>query len=163
MLNIIKDFTQSFFDKLNIKIDSLEIKEEKTNIFLIKIKSEESQLLIWSQWKNLDAIQNIIRLIISKKVNLKTKIHLEINDYKQEKDTRLLQFITWKINSVKKTGKDIMLPYYSAYERKKIHSFVAEYNDDSIFTKSIWKDKDRRLYICQKWTKLSIDIDWDDI
>jgi len=46
MLNIIKDFSQSFFDKLNINISSLEVQEKKINIFLIKIKSKESDLLI---------------------------------------------------------------------------------------------------------------------
>ena len=110
-----------------------------------------------------DAIQNILRLFLSKINNSKIKIHLEINDYRQEKDKRLFDFITSKIESVRKTGKDIMLPYYSAYDRKKIHSFVSVYNDDSIFTKSIWEEKERRLYICKQWKKLSIDIDWDDI
>ena len=163
MLNIIKDFSQSFFDKLNINISSLEVQEKKINIFLIKIKSKESDLLIWPHWKNLDAIQNILRLLISKINNSRIKIHLEINDYRQEHDKGLFDFITSKIESVKKTRKDIMLPYYSAYDRKKIHSFVSIYNNDSIFTKSIWKDKERRLYICIQWKKLSIDIDWDDI
>ncbi len=163
MLNTIKDFSQIFFNNLNIKIDSLEIEEEKIGIFLIKIQSEESGLLIWPHWKNLDAIQNLLRLLISKRNNSKVKIDLEINDYRQAKDDKLFQFIKTKIEEVKNTGKDIMLPYYSAYDRKKIHSFVSEHNDDSLFTKSIGEDKERRLYICKPGAKLSIDIDWDDI
>ena len=56
-----------------------------------------------------------------------------------------------------------MLPYYSAYDRKKIHSIVAEYKNDKIYTKSIWEWNQRRLYICKIDQKITIDLDWDDI
>jgi predicted RNA-binding protein Jag len=64
---------------------------------------------------------------------------------------------------VKKTGQDFKLPYYGWYERKKIHSYVAELNDPTIFTKSIGEWNQRRLYLCKKEAKLTIDIDGDDI
>jgi hypothetical protein len=39
----------------------------------------------------------------------------------KSKDDRLFDFIKSKIRLVEKTGKDIQLPFYSSYERKKIH------------------------------------------
>ena len=99
----------------------------------------------------------------SKKIWEKIKIHIEVNDYVKTKDDRLLDYIKKEIWSVEKTGKDIQLPFYSSYERKKIHWFVSEMKDKSIYTKSIWEGKDRRLYICKQEKKLTIDIDWDDI
>jgi len=165
-----------FFEKLNINIDSININQEKSNIFNIKIKTTESWLVIWQNWKNLDAIQNILRLIISKKIcnnlrykeinnneNQKIRIQLEINDYIKTKDDRLFDFIKNEISHIEKTWKDIKLPFFFPYERKKIHSFVHKLENKSIYTKSIWEWKERRLYICKETPKLSIDIDWDDI
>jgi predicted RNA-binding protein Jag len=75
----------------------------------------------------------------------------------------LFSFIQSKINEVKKSWIDCKLPYYSPYERKKIHSYVAELKDNSFYTQSRGEDKERRLFICKQEKKLTIDIDWDDI
>jgi len=164
MKDIVQDLISSFFEKLDINIDSLEVSStEETNIFNIKIKTEESWLIIWPHWKTLDAFQNILKLMCSKKTWEKIKLHLEVNDYIKSKDDRLLDFIKHKIDYLVKTWKDIKLPFYTAYERKKIHSFVAEMNNKWIYTKSIWEWKDRRLHLCKEDVKLTIDIDWDDI
>ncbi|MDD2870552.1 MAG: KH domain-containing protein [Candidatus Gracilibacteria bacterium] len=164
MKNEIKSLTQEFFDRLNIKIDSLDVvNEDNANIFNIIIKTGESGLIIGPNGRNLDSIQNILKLMISNKVGEKVKIHLEINDYIKSKDDRLFDFIKSKIEYVKKTKKDFCLPFYSAYERKKIHGFISEMKSESIFTKSIGEGKDRRLHIFIQEKKLELDIDGDDI
>lgn len=154
---------ETFFNKFNIAFDSLEVSEEEKNIFLIKIKTSESWILIWPHWKNLEIIQWLLKLMITRKINENIKLHLEINDYMENKDEKLYWFIKSKIVLVERNSKDIQLPFYSAYERKKIHSYVAEHWNKNIFTKSIWEGRERRLYICKKDGKLTIDIDWDDI
>lgn len=162
--NDIKTLVFNFFNKLNIKIDTLEVTNvEKLNIFNIKIETEESWLLIWPHWKNLNIIENLLKLMSSKKVWEQIKLHIEINDYMKSKDDKLFDFIKSKIKLVEKTGKDIQLPFYSSYERKKIHWYVSEMTKKWIYTKSIWEWKERRLYICKQWKTLTIDIDWDDI
>ncbi len=152
-----------FFEKLGVSIDSIDIIQEEENIFLIKIKTEESGIIIGPHWKNLETIQLILKLMVSNKIWSKIKLHLEVNDYMESKDEKLFLFIKSKIIIVEKTSRDIQLPFYWAYERKKIHSFVADYWNNIIYTKSIWEWKERRLYICKKDAKLTIDIDWDDI
>lgn len=162
--NDIKTLVFDFFDKLNIKIDTLDVTNvEELNIFNIKIETEESGLLIWPHWKNLNIIENLLKLMSSKKVWEQIKLHIEINDYMKSKDDRLFDFIKSKIRLVEKTGKDIQLPFYSSYERKKIHWYVSEMTKKWIYTKSIWEWKERRLYICKQEGTLTIDIDWDDI
>lgn len=164
MQNDIKTLVFDFFDKLNIKIDTLDVTNvEELNIFNIKIETEESGLLIWPHWKNLNIIENLLKLMSSKKVWEQIKLHIEINDYMKSKDDRLFDFIKSKIRLVEKTWKDIQLPFYSSYERKKIHWYVSEMSKKWIYTKSIWEWKERRLYICKKEGTLTIDIDWDDI
>ncbi len=159
ILQIYKDF----FLKLNIKYDELNITEKEENIFLISIKTPESGILIWQNGKNLDAINHILKLIVTKKTEKKVRIYLEVNDYLKSKDENLKNFILSKVKIVESKWGDLKLPFYNSYERKKIHSFVSEYWNDNIYTKSIGEWKDRRLYICKKDEKLSIDIDSVDI
>jgi len=159
-INII---VNSFFEKLSVSVESIDVIQEEEWIFLIKMKTDDSGMLIWPHWKNLESIQMLLRMMISKNLWNKIRLHLEINDYIENKDEKLFSFIKSKIISVEKYKKDIELPFYSSYDRKKIHSYVAEYWNWNIFTKSIWEWKERRLYICKKDAKLTIDIDWDDI
>ena len=164
MENTIKKVANIFFEKLWVEISNINIVWEKENIFLLKIKSEDSNILIWPQWKNLEALQLIIKMIISNNTWERIKIHLEINDYIHNKDERLFEFISKKIDYLKSSqNKSLMLPILNPYERKKVHSYVINLKDDSIQTKSEWEWKNRRLYLHKLWPKLTIDIDWDDI
>jgi len=152
-----------FFKKLEITYSELHTEIKKNNIVVTKIQSEESWLLIWPHWKNFDCIQWLIRQMINKDEGIRYKFHLEVNDYKNSKDDRLFSFIQSKIDEVKRTWIDYKLPFYEPYDRKKIHSYVASLNDDSFKTKSRGEDKERRLFICKKEKKLTIDFDWTDI
>lgn len=163
MLEIIEKLSKSFFDKLWVSIDSLEIINEEDNIFLIKIQSSDSPLLIWTNWKNLDNILNVIKLIIKNNLEEPVRIHIEVNDYQKSKDEKLKKYVTSKIKFVEKSWKDLKLPFFSAYERKKIHSIVSEFNNPKIYTKSIWEWSERRLYICKIDEKITIDLDGNDI
>lgn len=163
MTDQVKKIVGTFFQKLEITIDNLDVTEEEKNIFRVKIETPESWLIIWPHGKSLWSIETLLKLLISKVTDSKTKIHIEVNDYQSSKDERLKSFIQSKVEYVNKTGKDLKLPYYSPYERKKIHGFVGEFWNNKIYTKSIGEQNQRRLYICKKAEALTIDIDGDDI
>lgn len=165
MNNKIKNIVEEFFNNLWIDIKNINVEEKEKNIFLIKIQTSDSWKIIWPHWKNLDSITNILKIIVLKKINdsEKIKIYLEVNDYLKSKDDRLKDFIISKVKFVEKTWKDLKMPFFSAYDRKKIHDIVANYWNESIFTQSIWEWKERRIHICKAEKKLSIDIDSLDI
>ena len=164
MQNIIKNIVDIFFENLGIENESIDIENIKsTDIYNIKIKTKNSWLIIWPQWKTLDSFHNLIQLISSKQIWKRIKINIEVNDYIKREDNKLLNLVKNKIELIEKTWNDIKLPYYSSYERKKIHSIVHKLNYKWVSTKSIWEWKERRLYICKEKTKLTIDIDWVDI
>lgn len=163
MKSTIEKLTKWFLDNFWIKYNEISIIEQDNEKFLIKIKSDESWLLIWPNWRNIDSISHILKLIIKGNIPEKIKIYLEINDYKKNRDDRLQDFIISKIKQVESSWEKIILPYYSAYDRKKIHWYVQAYNNESIITKSYWEWTQRRLEICKAQKKLTIDIDWNDI
>jgi predicted RNA-binding protein Jag len=169
----IEQFAFEFFDKMGILIDSLIVKQEQDESYFIKINTLESSLLIWTHWTTFEALQWLFRTILSIRFDKKIKLHLEINDYIHNKDAKLFAFIDKEILRAKQTGRNMKLPFFNGYERKKIHSYVQSLEDSSIKTESRGEGEDRRLFIVHvrdtevipkiKATKLEIDIDWDDI
>lgn len=162
MKDQIQELSINFFEKLWVHYNNLEISEEKDNIFKIAIKSDDSHLLIGPHGKNLESLNYLLRLLISKNCEWFITTHLEVNDYLEQKDKKLSQFIQTKINYVKESWKEIILPFFSSYERKKVHSYVSE-NWGNVFTQSIGEWNDRRIHLCRKDEKMTIDIDGDDI
>lgn len=162
-VSVIKSLVEEFLEKLLINIDTLEILNKSDDVYFLKIKTSESSLFIGHSWKNLEDIRNILKNILSKKFDKNIVLHLEVNDYISKKDDRLFNFISKKIDLLKKSWKEIILPFFNSYERKKIHSYVSELNDSSIYTKSVWEWNNRRLHLCKKSTNITIDIDWIDI
>lgn len=163
MIDKLKEISNTFFENLSIDIESIEVIQEKENIFYIKIKSSDSPIIIGHSGETLRDIKNLLSMIVSKATWEKIIIHIEVNDYMESKDNRLYDFIKNKISFVEQTWKEVILPFFSAYERKKIHSFVAELNNSKIYTKSVWEWKERRMHICKKDEKMTIDLNSIDI
>lgn len=162
MQEIVENICQNFFTKLWTDFSNLLIEKQSDQIFKISLKSEDSHLLIWPHGKNLDTLTHLLKLLMSKESNTYINIHLEINDYMQQKDQKLKNYIASKISLVKESWKEIILPFFTAYERKKVHSYVSE-NWGNIITQSVWEWKDRRIHLSIKDERITIDIDGDDI
>jgi spoIIIJ-associated protein len=159
----VQEISSVFFEKMWVHIEKISVTQEKTNKFFMKILSDDSALIIWNRWTTLHDIQKILWIILSHHFDTKIVIQVEVNNYLNEKDSQLFQFIEDKIELYLTEKKEIKLPFYSSYERKKIHNYVASKNRDDIATKSEGEGKERRLYICKTPKKMTIDMDWTDI
>lgn len=163
LLEEVKEISKIFFEKLCIEIEELDVLQEAENIFYVKLKTPDSWILIWYSGKNLEDVRSILKAILIKKQTDKNIIlHVEVNDYLSKKEDKLYSFVMKKIE-IAKSWKDVILPFFNSYERKKIHSYVCELNNSEIFTKSVWEWPERRLHICKKSKNITIDIDWIDI
>lgn len=148
-----------FFAKIWVDIESIDVKVEKEAIFFIQIKSPDSSLIIWNRWQTLVDLKRVLSIFLSQKLDTKIIARIEVNNYLEEKEKKLFQFIDQKIELCKNLWKDIKLPFFSAYERKKIHNYISEKNLKNIYTKSEWEWRERRLFICKQPEKMTIDID----
>jgi spoIIIJ-associated protein len=133
----IKKITEDFFSKLQIVFSDVSVKEETENIYSISIQSPDSGILIGQKGKNLEDLTLLLKLLISRNFGKSIIIHLEINDYLQSKENKLIEMVESKIAFVKKSGGEHKLPFLSSYERKKVHAYVAELKDTKIYTKSM--------------------------
>lgn len=162
MLETIEKIVSDFFKNLWTDYSEVKIEEEAENIFRVSLKSDDSHLLIGPHGKNLELVTHILKLLVSKKTESHINLHLEINDYLAQKDQKLIAFISSKIQVVQESWKEIILPFFTAYERKKVHSYVSE-NGKNIYTESRWEGNDRRIHLCKKAEKMTIDLDGDTI
>lgn len=159
----IKNITQQFFEKMLIEIENVEVEIEDESIVNIKIKTPDSSLVIWFSGKNLEDIRLVLKQILRRNFKEISSIHIEVNDYIEQKENKLIDFVGKKIELTKKTWKETILPFFNSYERKKIHNFVSSLNDPEIWTKSVWEWKERRLHIFKKIDASSLDLDSIDI
>jgi len=134
---LIETLVKTFFEKLAISFSEIKVESQEENVFYIRLKTDDSGIIIGPRGKHLEAIKSILRLLIHAKLEKNVKIHLEVNDYLESKEEKLLQMVKRKIEVVEQTGKDIKLPFLSGYERKLVHSFVADYPNPLIYTKSL--------------------------
>jgi len=163
MLETIQKISQTFFDKLWILFTDLEIIPDTEHIFTIKLKSSESWFLIWNHWQNLESIAKVLKILIIKTTWEKINIHIEVNDYLKSKEDKLLSLVKFKIDLINKNWKEIIMPFLSPYERKKVHSIVSDLWWWRIYTKSIWEWSDRRMHIYKIDERITLDIDSNDI
>jgi len=159
----IQDIVNIFFEKLQIELLELKVTKEQEDIYNIYIHSNDSWLLIWYSWKTLESIRRILKILISNQLDKKISIHIEVNNYLKEKENKLFSFIENKIKYVKENNKEIKLPEFTSYERKKIHAYVSKLEDKTIYTKSRWLWEERRIYIWVKKEKITIDLNSLDI
>lgn len=170
MENKIKNYIEKFFKDLEIDIQSFKIENNENNFYFVKIKSDDSALIIWSHWTTLESLQRILSMCVNNFSDDKIKLKIEINDYCKTYDDKLFARVDFIIMNLKNNWlKEYDLWKLNPYDRKKIHSYIAN-NYTNILSKSRGNWNERRLFISLKLdkkikpkSKLSIDIDGNDI
>lgn len=160
-----KELTQIceiFFTRFWLEYESIDVEMEQEDIYRVTLKTQDSALIIGPHGRNLEYFSHILKLIFSKKLGKITHLHFEVNDYLKEKDAKLYRFLDGKIDYLRKTWNELMLPQFSAYERKKVHSYITD-KKTNIYTESRGEGVERRIFLCLKHEKMTIDLDGDDI
>lgn len=140
----LEEFIKDFIKNLPTKDLKYTIKKEK-DIYYVDINGKDTGYLIGYRGDVLNSLQNILNNIVSKNSKERTKVILNIGNYR-EKRTKDLEILAEKIaKSVIKTGKSITLEPMSAYERKIIHTKLQE--NDKIKTYSVGEEPHRKVVI----------------
>jgi len=124
----IHDTSEEFFKLLGVEMESIEIltEDEERGIYMIKTKSPDSALLIGPHGRTLEELQGLLLQMLESKTEERIWIHLEVNDYLEEKDRRLYSMVERKIGDVMRTGSEDTFGELTAYERKKVHAYVGD-------------------------------------
>lgn len=117
-------------------------KDEK---LVLNITSPNSAHLIGYKGRTMESLQSVINGILQREEEECTKIFIEVNDYKQRKEERLVELAHRMERNAVKYHKDIRLDPMPAYERLIIHRALAD--SKLVTTESVGQEPRRRLII----------------
>lgn len=144
---IIKETIAELLKSMNFEGDIFIDESDKDNI-IVNIQTEQAGFLIGQAGANLDALQCLARILVSKKNDRSIRFVLDINNYRKN-----------RIDLLKNLAKDIAeqalskriaitLQPMSAYERRVIHLALIEY--PQINTESTGYEPERRIIVRPK-------------
>lgn len=132
----------------NIGIESKIETKIRDNLISYNLYSNNNSILIGKRGRILNAIQIYLRQAIYKKINIKTNIVIDIENYKSKQ----LYFL---IRDVKKIAREVTLSKVSvkldpmnSYERREIHNALSKF--DYIKTESEGEEPNRYVVIKYK-------------
>ncbi|MBW6441321.1 hypothetical protein K0B04_00205 [Patescibacteria group bacterium] len=143
-----KEIIKTNLDKIFkfIGIDpKTEIEEKEENNYSVTISGDNLNFLIGFRGQSLEALQNILRLMIFRKTQVQPILTVDINDYRDNKSEKLQDMAKSFIDKVRFFQKEVELPRMSPWERREIHMLVSEYED--IFSESTGEGEDRRIVL----------------
>ena len=147
--------------------DTIEVtvQDEGRSIYQLKIQTEDSAILIGPHGKTRSDLQNLLVQMVENAVEGRCFVHLEINDYLESKEKKLISIIDRKIEETKKTGYRASFGDLSGFERKQVHDYVGKLKDKKLSTHSEdTEDKKRILYIeYEKEVEIDDSLDLDGI
>ena len=124
------------------------VEEKEENNYSINITGEDLNFLIGFRGQSLDALQNILKLMVFKKTQIQPILTLDINEYRNKKSEKLQDIARSFIDKVRFFQKDVELPRMSPWERRQIHVLVSEYDD--VVSESTGEGEDRRVVLKPK-------------
>ena len=137
------DYLGNFFTNANIEC-SVEI-FQKDDSFTIMLDAENNAVLIGKNGKTLQAINTVVKSAVNSEFKRKFKILVDINNYKQERYSKLKSMAIRIAKNVSRTKVDASLDPMSNDERKVIHQALANFKH--IKTESEGKGLNRHLVI----------------
>ena len=137
------DYLGNFFTNANIEC-SVEI-FQKDDSFTIMLDAENNAVLIGKNGKKLQAINTVFKSAVNSEFKRKFKILVDINNYKQERYSKLKSMAIRIAKNVSRTKVDASLDPMSNDERKVIHQALANFKH--IKTESEGEGLNRHLVI----------------
>lgn len=123
----------------------IEIEETEENVYNVKVSGEDLNFLIGYRGQSLEALQSLLSLIFFRKTNAPCSIMVDINNYKDKKVERIKELTKGFIDKARFFQKEITLPVMNPWERRQVHTLVAEYDD--IESESTGEEPYRRVVL----------------
>jgi len=145
LLETIKNQTLEFLDAMGyVHVSPAEVKERDSRVFVsVFIRSPRD--LIGERGATLRSFQHLVRLAIVKKLGSSPRIDVDVNNYKKKRAEFLADFARHIGERVRMEKKNVELEPMSAFDRRIVHSTLAEYAD--IMTESKGEEPGRYIVV----------------
>jgi spoIIIJ-associated protein len=120
-------------------------REGEETLWILNISGEDLQPLIGRRGETLASLQYILRLMLSRKVQKRANIVVDVMEYKLRRNDRLRQLASRMADQAVKQGRTVTLEPMPPNERRIIHLALKERTD--VETKSIGEGAGRKVTI----------------
>lgn len=145
-LKLAKDFLTKVLSCMEIKVH-MET-QDRQDYLKISMSGENLGILIGRRGETLDALQYLTNLIVSRKMEERIRIILDVEGYRQRRENTLINLAKRLSERVKKSGNKITLEPMNPHERRVIHTALQ--NEGKIYTFSEGEDPNRKVVIAPK-------------
>jgi spoIIIJ-associated protein len=144
---VLQEAIKELVDKMGFVCDVVveEGSEGEEKVFVCNIKVEESNFLIGQYGVNLQSLQHIARVLVRKKIDEKIKFVLDVNSYRQERNTSIVRLAQSMAEQAIQEKRAIVMRPMSPYERRIVHMELS--TNSQIKTESIGEGEDRKIII----------------
>ncbi len=144
------DAIADFVDELLAKMDIDAIAEpnrhgEQVYVDIVDGSDDDMSLLIGRHGQTLDAIQELARTAVGRRLDQRVRVIVDVEDYRKRRESRLEEDAQEAAQRVAEEGGEFEFEAMNAYERKLIHDAVADI--EGVETVSRGEDPDRYVVI----------------
>ncbi|WP_024655377.1 RNA-binding cell elongation regulator Jag/EloR [Borrelia hispanica] len=129
--NKVLDFVKGIIDKMGYSVN-LKIESREGNYVKIVIETDSPNILIGREGRNLDALQLLANIYISRLIGDTgnfNRVILDIEDYRERFKSRFINLAINSLHKVKRSRRSILLPTMNPFERRIIHTTLNRYSD----------------------------------
>ena len=124
------DAVADFVDELLARMDIDAAAEPVTHgshmyVDVVGDDEDDMALLIGRHGQTLEAIQELTRLAVGRRLDERIRVIVDVEDYRKRREDRLVQKATEIAKRVARSGREEELEPMNPYERKLVHDAVA--------------------------------------
>ncbi len=141
-----KQFLEQVFKAMHVTV--MMEKMSHDDHVLLNLRGDDLGVLIGKHGQTLDALQYLTNLAANRDANERSRIILDVEDYRKRRAETLSRLAMRLADKVKRRGERVVLEPMSPQERKIIH--MALQNDNRIVTYSEGEEPYRKVVITLK-------------
>ncbi len=143
LYDYIKEYLKEICKGLNLDV-SFEVKT-KENRTTIKMFSENNPILIGKNGHTIKALETLVRQKMTADFDISFKVTLDVENYKDKREARLIRLGKDTAKEVLKTKNTIHLENMNSFERRIVHNTLN--NFDNINTHSEGEEPNRHIVV----------------
>jgi spoIIIJ-associated protein len=146
VVEFIKDYLKNLTKDMGLDVTfESKIRDEQITI---KMYSDNNNILIGKEGKTLQALSTVVKQVVYNKINAYPYILLDVENYKDKQEQRLIRLAKNVARDVAKTKLPVELENMNSYERRIIHNALGE--SKKVYTESVGVEPNRHIVVKPK-------------
>lgn len=146
--NIIQETVEDLLKKIEAKGIKVNVSMEDDNIYRVNIETEEPSTLIGYHGENIQALQQIAKILCWKKCSDENfSVIIDVDNYRKRQEENVINLAERKVEMVRKMKKSMPLPPMSPYFRRIVHMHLMQPEFSDVETASNGENEMRHIII----------------